>query len=81
MSLPINRSFSNDELHLPKIIKEKFKEFEIDENTIFEWDIVDNKIILTPRQKVTLDDVIGMVKKEDDTLEDWNIDRGVYLNE
>ena len=58
MSLATSKLYGNDELHLPKIIKEKFKEFPIDKNTIFEWDIQNNNIILTPRQKVTLNDVI-----------------------
>ena len=47
----------------------------VDENTIFEWDIKDDEIILTPRQKVTLDDVFGMI---DDDGEDWNVDELVY---
>ena len=39
MSLASSKLYGNDELHLPKIIKEEFKQFPIDENTIFEWDI------------------------------------------
>lgn len=81
MVLASSKLYGNDELHLPKIIKEEFKKFDIDENTIFEWDIKDNEIILTPRKKVTLNDVIGMVKKEDEVSDDWDIDKGVYLNE
>ena len=77
MSLATSKLYGNDELHLPKIIKEEFKNFKIDENTIFEWDIKDNEIILTPRKKVTLEDVIGMI---DDDGEDWDIDKEVYLN-
>ena len=74
MSLASSKLYGNDELHLPKIIEE-FKQFPIDENTIFEWDIKDDEIILTPRQKVTLDDVFGMI---DDDGEDWNVDELVY---
>ena len=75
MSLASSKLYGNDELNLPKIIKEEFKQFPIDENTIFEWDIKDDEIILTPRQKVTLDDVFGMI---DDDGEDWNVDELVY---
>lgn len=75
MSLATSKLYGNDELHLPKIIKKEFKHFKIDENTIFEWSIKGNEIILTPRQKVTFDDVFGMI--EDDG-EDWNIDEMVY---
>lgn len=75
MSLASSKLYGNDELRLPKIIKEEFKEFPIDENTIFEWDIKDNEIILTPRQNVTLNDVLGII---DDDGEDWNVDELVY---
>ena len=78
MTLASSKLYGNDELHLPKIIKEKFKEFPIDENTIFDWSIKNNEIILTPRQKVTIDDVLGII--EDDG-EEWDIDKEVYLNE
>ena len=78
MSLASSKLNGNDELQLPKIIKEEFKDFPIDENTIFEWDIQDNNIILTPRQKVTLNDVIGMIKKEDCDDGSWDIDKDVY---
>lgn len=78
MVLASSKLYGNDELHLPKIIKEEFKEFVIDENTIFEWDIKDKDIILTPRQKVRLEDVIGMIKKEDCDDGSWNIDEEVY---
>ncbi len=74
MSLANSKLYGNDELHLPKIIKKEFKKFEIDKNTIFEWDIVNDDIILTPRKKVTLDDVWGMIDDE----EDWDIDELIY---
>lgn len=48
MALTSNKLQDNDKLQLPK-------EFKIDENTIFKWDIKDNDIILTPKQKVGLD--------------------------
>ena len=78
MALASTKLYGNDKLHLPKIVKDEFKEFEIDKNTVFDWDVKDNQIILTPRRKVTLEDVVGMIK---DDGKDWQIDKGVYLNE
>ncbi|KZX11839.1 hypothetical protein MBORA_13790 [Methanobrevibacter oralis] len=75
MTLATSKLYGNDELHLPKIIKDEFKDFPIDKNTIFDWDIQDNNIIITPRQKTTFDDVFGMI---DDDGEDWNIDELIY---
>lgn len=75
MSLASSKLYGNDELHLPKIIKEKFKKFPIDENTIFDWDIQDNTILFKPRKKVTFDDVFGMI---DDDGNDWNVDEMIY---
>ena len=71
--------YGNDELHIPKAVKNAFKACVIDEDTIFEWDVQGDVIILKPRRKVTLDDVSGMVKKVDDNGDDWDIDGGVYL--
>ena len=74
MSLDNNKLYGDD-LHLTTITKKEFKKFPIDENIDFDWDIRDNNIILTPRQKVTFDDVWGMI---DDDCEDGNVDELVY---
>ena len=66
----------NDELHLPKIIKEKFTSFELDENTIFDWSIEGDIIILKPRKKVTTEDILGIIDYDG---EEWDIDNEVYL--
>lgn len=71
-----SKLYSNDELYLDKIIKEKFNHFKIDKNTIFECNIKDNSIIMTPRQKVSFNDVFGMI---DDNGEDWNIDELIHI--
>ena len=63
----------------PQIIKKNFKPFELDENTIFEWTIQDDKIILKPRKKIGLEDVVGIIS--DDSDEEFDIDTLVYLNE
>lgn len=74
-----SKMYGNDELHIPKIIKKNFKPFELDENTIFEWTIQDDKIILKPRKKIELEDVVGIIS--DDSDEEFDIDTLVYLNE
>lgn len=71
MSRASSKLYGNEELHLPKIVKEKFNHFKIDKERIFEWDMKGNSIIITPRQKVSFDDVFGMI---DDDGEDWNVD-------
>ena len=74
MVLASSKLYGNDELHIPKVVKNGFKSFEIDSDTIFDWDIRDDEIILIPRRKVNLDDVIGMI--DDD--EDWDVDELIY---
>lgn len=74
--LASSKMYGNDELHLPKIIKEKFTSFDLNEDTIFYWDIEGDNIILKPRKKVTTDDILGII---DDDGEEWDIDKEVYL--
>lgn len=78
MVLASSKIYGNDELHIPKAIKKAFKSVKIDENTIFDWDIKGDEIILKPRKKVTLDDIIGIIDEGD---EGCDIDKMVYLNE
>lgn len=78
MVLASSKLYGNDEIHIPKAIKKAFKQFQIDEDTIFDWDIKDNEIILTPRKKVKLDDIIGIIDEGDD---EYDIDKMVYLDE
>ena len=71
--------YGNYQTAIPKELRKKFN---IDKNTIIEWGVDESgKPIVNFRQKITLDDVAGMVKKENDVKGDWNIDKGVYLNE
>lgn len=69
----------NNQTVIPREIRDRF---DVDENTIVEWGVGENEEPrINFRKKVTLDDVIGIVKKEDDVKGDWNIDKEVYLNE
>ncbi len=73
------KMYKNKQTIIPSEIREKF---DVDEDTIIEWGVDehgDPKINF--RKKITLKDVAGMIKKENDVEGDWNIDKGVYLNE
>ena len=49
------------------------KHFDVTEDSIIEWSITSNgKLNINFRKKVTLKDVAGMIKKEDDTQGEWN---------
>ena len=71
--------YKNYQTVIPKNVR---KEFNVTENTVVEWIKNENgELNIKFRKKVTLKDVVGMIKKEDDIQDDWDIDRGVYLNE
>ena len=77
--LAISKMYKNFQTVIPKEVR---KEYNITDNTIIEWIKKDNnELKVNFRKKVTLEDVAGMIKKEDDVEDDWDIDRGVYLNE
>ncbi|MBQ6218645.1 MAG: hypothetical protein IJJ47_02825 [Methanosphaera sp.] len=74
-----SKMYKNFQTVIPKEVR---KEYNITDNTIIEWIKKDNnELKVNFRKKVTLEDVAGMIKKEDDVEDDWGIDRGVYLNE
>lgn len=73
------KMYKNKQTIIPSEIRDMFN---VDEDTIIEWGVDefgDPKINF--RKKVTLKDVAGMVKKENDVEGDWNIDKGVYFDE
>lgn len=73
------KMYKNKQTIIPSEVREKF---DVDENTIIEWGVDENgNPKINFRKKVTLNDVAGMIKKENDVAEDWDIDKGVYLNE
>ena len=74
-----SKMYKNFQTVIPKEVR---KEYNITDNTIIEWIKKDNnELKVNFRKKVTLEDVAGMIKKEDDVEDDWDIDRRVYLNE
>lgn len=73
-----SKIYKNFQTVIPKEVR---KEYNVTDNTIIEWIKKDNnELKVNFRKKVTLEDVAGMIKKEDDVEDDWDIDR-VYLNE
>lgn len=52
-----SKLYGHDELHIPKKVIKEYTATEISQDTIFDWSIKDNKIILTPRKKVSIEDV------------------------
>lgn len=74
--LTSSKMYEKDKLVLPNIIKEEFDCIELNEDTIFDWAIEDDKIILKPRNIVTTDDIIGII---DDDGGEWDIDNEIYF--
>ncbi|MBE6503176.1 MAG: hypothetical protein E7Z76_02640 [Methanobrevibacter sp.] len=73
------KMYKNKQTIIPSEIREKF---DVDENTIIEWGVDEHgKPQINFRKKITLKDVAGMIKKEDDVEGNWDIDKGVYFNE
>lgn len=57
--------YKNFQLAIPKAIRNQFKDLNIDD-TILDWSINENnEIIIKPRKKVSLDDVIGIIEDND----------------
>ncbi|MDO5826527.1 MAG: hypothetical protein BZ137_04615 [Methanosphaera sp. rholeuAM130] len=74
-----SKIYKNYQTVIPKEVR---KQYNVTDDTIIEWTKTDSgELNIKFRKKVTLEDVAGMIKKEDDTVGDWDIDRGVYLNE
>lgn len=69
--------YKNYQLAIPKAIRNKFKDLNI-EDTIIDWSInKNNEIIIKPRKKVFLDDVLGIIE-DDDQRNAVELKRGLY---
>ena len=59
------RLYKNYQLAIPKAIRSKITDLNI-EDTIIDWSINENnEIIIKPRKKVSLDDVLGIIDDDD----------------
>lgn len=73
--LATTKLYKNYQVAIPKIIRSKV---DLDlNNTVLEWKYNKNtnEIIIIPRKKVELDDVLGIIEDDEEEL---NIDEMVY---
>lgn len=69
--------YKNYQLAIPKAIRNQFKDLSV-EDTIVDWSINENnEIIIKPRKKVSLDDVLGIIE-DDDSRDAVELKRSLY---
>lgn len=69
--------YKNYQLAIPKAIRNQLKELD-SENTVIDWSINENnEIIIRPRRKVSLEDVIGIIE-DDDPRNSVELKRSLY---
>ena len=69
--------YKNYQLAIPKAIRNKLTDLTIDD-TIIDWSINENnEIVIKPRKKVSLDDVLGIIE-DDDPRDAVELKRSLY---
>ena len=69
--------YKNYQLSIPKAIRNKLTDLTI-EDTIIDWSINENnEIVIKPRKKVSLDDVLGIIE-DDDPRDAVELKRSLY---
>ena len=69
--------YKNYQLAIPKVIRNQFKDLSVDD-TIIDWSINENnEIVIKPRKKVCLDDVLGIIE-DDDSRDAVELKRSLY---
>ena len=69
--------YKNYQLAIPKAIRNQFHDLSV-ENTIVDWSINENnEIIIKPRKKVCLEDVLGIIE-DDDPRDAVELKRSLY---
>ena len=69
--------YKNYQLAIPKAIRNQFKDLSV-EDTIIDWSINENnEIVIKPRKKVSLDDVLGIIE-DDDPRDAVELKRSLY---
>lgn len=69
--------YRNYQLAIPKAIRNHFKDLGV-EDTVVDWSINENnEIIIKPRKKVCLDDVLGIIE-DDDPRDAVELKRSLY---
>lgn len=69
--------YKNYQLAIPKAIRNQFKDLSV-EDTMIDWSMTENnEIIIKPRKKVSLDDVLGIIE-DDDPRDAVELKRSLY---
>ena len=69
--------YKNYQLAIPKAIRNKIADLNI-EDTVIDWSVNENnEIIIKPRKKVSLDDVLGIIE-DDDPRDAVELKRSLY---
>ena len=69
--------YKNYQLAIPKAIRNQFKDLSV-EDTIIDWSLNENnEIVIKPRKKVSLHDVLGMIE-DDDPRDAVELKRSLY---
>ena len=69
--------YKNYQLAIPKVIRNQFKDLSVDD-TVIDWSINENnEIVIKPRKKVCLDDVLGIIE-DDDSRDAVELKRSLY---
>ena len=70
--------YKNYQLAIPKAIRNKITDLNI-EDTVIDWSINENnEIIIKPRKKVSLDDVLLGIIEDDDPRDAVELKRSLY---
>ena len=62
MRIATSKVYGHEELHIPRKRIEEYEYTEITTDTIIDWYIKGNDIILKPRKKVTVEEILGIIK-------------------
>lgn len=57
-----SKVYGHDELHIPQKIIKEYSYTNISKDTIIDWYIQDNEIILRPRKKISVEEMLGITK-------------------
>ena len=69
--------YKNYQLAIPKAIRSQFKDLSV-KDTIVDWSINENnEIVIKPRKKVCLEDVLGIIE-DDDPRDAVELKRSLY---
>ena len=62
MRIATSKVYGHEEIHIPRKIIKEYTYTEITNDTIIDWYIRDDEIILKPRKKVIVEEILGIIK-------------------